>query len=55
MYVENDTDRIFWLVSDALLCHVTSLSIPPHERPYELSYRGNLQRPVEFKIVRTEK
>ena len=22
---------------------------------FELSYRGNLQQPVEFKIVRTEK
>ena len=28
----------------------------PKEKPrFELSYRGNLQCPVEFKIVRTEK
>ena len=35
--------------------HVTYLPISPQGRPrFELSYRGNLQQPVEFKIVRTE-
>ena len=38
------------------VCHVTYLLISPQENPrFELSYRGYLQYPVEFKIVRTEK
>ena len=38
------------------VCNVTYLLISPQENPrFELSYRGNLQYPVEFKIVRTEK
>ena len=38
------------------VCHVIYLPISPQERPrYELSYRCNLQQPVEFEIVLTEK
>ena len=34
------------------VCQVTYLPISPQERPrFELSYRGNLQQPVEFKII----
>ena len=53
---KNDTDHIQWLVAYAILCHVTYLPISPKWKPwYELSYRGNLQQPVEFKIALTEK
>ena len=38
------------------VCHVTYLLISPQEYPrFELSYHGNVQYPVEFKIVRTKK
>ena len=38
------------------VCHVTYLPISPQGRPrFEFSYRGNLQQPVESKIVRTKK
>ena len=38
------------------MCHVTYLLISPQENPrFELVYRGNLQYPVEFQILRTEK
>ena len=38
------------------VCHMTYLPISPQERPrFEFPYRGNLQQPVEFKTVRTEK
>ena len=38
------------------VCHVTYLPSSPQGRPqYGLSYRGNLQQPVEFKIALTEK
>ena len=37
------------------MCHVTYLPISPHGRQrYELPYHGNLQQPVEFKIVLTK-
>ena len=54
---EDDTDRTLWLVFDAISWrHVTYLPISPQGRPwFELSYHGDLQQPVEFKIVRTEK
>ena len=39
-----------------LVCHVTYLPISLQGTPrFELSYRCNLEQPVEFKIVRTEK
>ena len=45
--------RIFGRI---FMCHATYLPISPQESSrFELSYRGNLQQPVEFKIVRTEK
>ena len=38
------------------VCRVTYLPISPQGRArFKLSYRGNLQQPVEFKIVRTER
>ena len=38
------------------VCHVTYLPISPQGRPrFERSNRGNLQLPVEYKIVRKEK
>ena len=37
------------------LCRVTNSPISPQGRPrFKLSYRGNLQQPVELKIVRTK-
>ena len=38
------------------VCHVTYLPISPQGRPrFEFSYSSNLQLPVEFRIVHTEK
>ena len=38
------------------MCHVTYLPMSPQGRPrFLLSYRGNLQQPIEFKIMHTKK
>ena len=52
---ENDRDRILWLVSVAIVCHATYLPTSSQGRPrYELSYRGNLRQPFEYKTVLTK-
>ena len=54
MSSKDDTGRIFWLVLDEISC-VTWLIYRSHRRWNHVSYFLNLQQPVEFKIVRTEK
>ena len=52
MIDENDTDRILCLVSGVMYVSRDFFADLTTGRPrYELSYRGNLQQPVEFKIA----
>ena len=55
---EAETGRIFWLVLDATFFFMSRdlfTDLTTGKPRFELSYRGNLQQPFEFKIVNTEK